>query len=352
MTSAAGSIDSMSIADIPDGPDDSFLTMGSDSVPEPDRFSWWAEVVDELMPVSISSAHAPRFEGRLEAVGMLPRSQVTTFTFSPMTARRSLAQIRRQDPEDYFMILVGGRSSIRLEQSRNVACLGSGEMTLYSSSRPLISDFHDPEQRCRMTVLRLPRTALPLADGRADRLLAEPLPTGTGSAALLAPYLTGLPDAARNCGPAELARLGSVAVDLAASLLAARLGEQDALPVETRRAALLARINAFIDHNLADPWLRPAAIAAHHHISVRTLHTLFRDAPEPVAATVRRRRLQRSHADLTDPALRHRTIGETAARWGFRNPADFSRAFRAAYGVSPSEARERAQNAKDLGTGC
>ncbi|MDO0934345.1 hypothetical protein QQY66_22620 [Streptomyces sp. DG2A-72] len=103
----------MSIADIPDISDipeetsgqdapgaSPFLTMGSGSVPEPDRFSWWAEVVDELMPVSISSAHAPRFEGRLEAVGMLPRSQLTTFVFSPMTARRSLAQLRRQDPED------------------------------------------------------------------------------------------------------------------------------------------------------------------------------------------------------------------------------------------------------------
>ncbi|WP_210594123.1 helix-turn-helix domain-containing protein [Streptomyces sp. GESEQ-35] len=328
------------------------LTMDAGSLPASDRFGWWAEVVDEIMPVSIRSAHAPSFEGRLETVGVLPRSQATTFTFSPMTARRSLTQIRRQDPEDYFILLVGGHSSVRLEQARSVACLGAGEMTLYSSSHPLISDFRDPGQQCRMTVLRLPRTVLPLAGGRADRLLAEPLSAGTGSAALLGTYLTGLPEAARTCGPAELARLGSIAVDLAASLLAAHLGDQGSLPVETRKAALLARINAFIDHNLADPWLRPAAIAAHHHISVRTLHLLFRDAPESVAATIRRRRLERCHADLTDPALRHRTISETAIRWGFRNPADFSRSFRGAYGTSPSEVRERAQNAKDLGTGC
>ncbi|MFD6189710.1 helix-turn-helix domain-containing protein [Streptomyces sp. NPDC060275] len=48
------------------------------------------------------------------------------------------------------------------------------------------------------------------------------------------------------------------------------------------------------------------------------------NAPGPTSAT---------------PRLRHRTIGETAARWGFRHPAAFSRTFREAYGISPTEAR-------------
>nr|WP_240982698.1 hypothetical protein [Streptomyces sp. S3(2020)] len=37
--------------------------------------------------------------------------------------------------------------------------------------------------------------------------------------------------------------------------------------------------------------------------------------------------------------MRHRTIGETALRRGFRQPADFSRAFRRAYGHASSEVR-------------
>ncbi|MEV7015945.1 helix-turn-helix domain-containing protein [Streptomyces sp. NPDC093991] len=128
-------------------------------------------------------------------------------------------------------------------------------------------------------------------------------------------------------------------MDLAVSLLAARLGNQGSLPTEVRRNALLTWINAFIDHHLADPALDPAAVAAHHHISLRTLHQLFRSEPETVAATIRRRRLERCRAGLTDPGLRHRTIGETAPRWGFRHAADFSRAFRRAYGMPPTEVR-------------
>ncbi|MFD7689287.1 helix-turn-helix domain-containing protein [Streptomyces sp. NPDC059781] len=114
------------------------------------------------------------------------------------------------------------------------------------------------------------------------------------------------------------------------------------LPVESRRQVLLARIDAFITHNLSDPELSPATTAAHHHISVRLLHALFEEEPETVGATIRRRRLERTRADLADPRLRHRTIGEIALRWGFRHPADFSRAFRRAYGISPSDFRHTA----------
>ncbi|MGO4423445.1 AraC family transcriptional regulator, partial [Streptomyces sp. MCAF7] len=85
-------------------------------------------------------------------------------------------------------------------------------------------------------------------------------------------------------------------MDLAATLPTARLGAQDTLPAETRNAVLLARINAFIDHHLGDPELGPAAIAAHHHVSVRTLHLLFQSEPETVSAWIRRCRLEHCHA--------------------------------------------------------
>ncbi|MGC5018148.1 helix-turn-helix domain-containing protein [Micromonospora sp. DT47] len=43
-----------------------------------------------------------------------------------------------------------------------------------------------------------------------------------------------------------------------------------------------------------------------------------------------------------DPASAHLTVHEVAARSGFRDPAHFGRAFRAAYGLSPREHRDRA----------
>ncbi|MFJ8745915.1 helix-turn-helix domain-containing protein [Embleya sp. NPDC127516] len=324
--------------------------VSSDGVPAPDRFGWWAEMVGrQVMPVSIRSAHSARFSGAAQAVEA-PHTQVTAFGFSPMTARRSAVQIRRHDPECYYLVLVRG-TPIRLEQSRRTACLEAGGMTLFSTSHPLDCDFTDAGRRTRLTLMRLPRGTLPLAGGRADRLLGEPVCTRTGPASLLASYLAQLPRAARGSSPGHLARLGAIGVDLASTVLAAVLDAHGTLPAATRKAALLARVRVFIDHHLADPALRPAAIAAHHHISVRALHELFRDEPESVASTIRRRRLERCHADLADPALRHRTIGETAVRWGLR-PGDLSRAFRALYDTTPQEVRTQARDADDPRAPC
>lgn len=319
----------------------SVVSASTDAVPPAERFAWWTDMVaDHVMPVTARSEYAARFRASVEAVDM-PGTQVSSFSFSPMSARRSLRQIRRVDPENYYVVLVRG-GAIRLTQERRTACVEPGGMVLLSTSHPVECDFVDRGRQVRTTMLMLPRTALPLGPGRADRLLAEPFPVHSGAAALLGPYLTQLPHAARDCASIELARLGAVGVDLAATVLATRLGALSSLPAETRKNLLLTRIQAFIEEHLPDSDLTPKAIATHHHLSVRTLHQLFREEPESVATTIRRRRLERARTDLLDPALKHRTIAETAARWGFRNPGDFSRAFRAEFGESPGEARRGA----------
>ncbi|NUU26490.1 MAG: helix-turn-helix domain-containing protein [Streptomycetaceae bacterium] len=315
-------------------------SVSTDPLPPAERLSWWNEMVGrEVMPVAIRCAYGGRFHGVAEVVES-PDSQVATFTFSPMSAKRSPLQIRRRDPEAYFLILAHG-TPIRLEQDDRAACLGVGDMALFSSSHPLTCDFVDLGRYTELTLVRLSRAGLPLRNGRADRLLGETLRADSADTALLAGYLTRLPDAARSAGPTESAKLAAIALDLVATVLAVRLGAQDALPTETRTAALLTRIRTIIDLHLGDPGLDPAAVAAQHHISVRTLHSLFRGEPETVAASIKRRRLERCHADLLDPALRRRSIADIARRWGFRHPGDFTRAYRAAYGHPPSETRNR-----------
>ncbi|MEU5099326.1 helix-turn-helix domain-containing protein [Streptomyces sp. NPDC020996] len=62
-----------------------------------------------------------------------------------------------------------------------------------------------------------------------------------------------------------------------------------------------------------------------------------------VSAFVREQRLSRCRRDLADPSLAHHSIRFVAARWGFPRPAEFTRTFRAATGLSPSEYRETAR---------
>lgn len=128
-------------------------------------------------------------------------------------------------------------------------------------------------------------------------------------------------------------------LDLLTVVLAARLDRRKTVPPDTRQRALLLRIHAFIEQRLTDPVLSPGAIAAAHHISIRHLHRLFETQGTTVADWIRHRRLDRCRRDLLDSAQLTRPVGAIGTRWGFTDPAHFSRVFRAAYGLPPSEYR-------------
>ncbi|MEV6075188.1 helix-turn-helix domain-containing protein [Streptomyces sp. NPDC052069] len=122
--------------------------------------------------------------------------------------------------------------------------------------------------------------------------------------------------------------LGPATLDLATAFLVCRPGLLDRVQPESRTRMLLARIDHFIDANLTDRTLSPSDIAAHHHLSVRTLHTLFRQRERTVSATIRHRRLEGARAALSNPRLRTLPISAVAAQWGFTDATLFSRTFR------------------------
>ncbi|MFF0628734.1 helix-turn-helix domain-containing protein [Streptomyces sp. NPDC004296] len=79
------------------------------------------------------------------------------------------------------------------------------------------------------------------------------------------------------------------------------------------------------------------------HLSLASyLHRLFQREEATVAAWIRRRRLEAARRDLADPALRTLPVHAIATRWGFSRAADFSRAFRTAYGTPPRDYRSQA----------
>ena len=105
----------------------------------------------------------------------------------------------------------------------------------------------------------------------------------------------------------------------------------------SRGALALARSAMEIaDARLTDPGLSPSSLARDLNVSVRTLHRSFAKTGEPVAAYIRRRRLERARAELAMPTSRP-DITEIAARWCFADNSHFTRAFRKQYGETPSQ---------------
>jgi acetamidase/formamidase/AraC-like DNA-binding protein len=105
------------------------------------------------------------------------------------------------------------------------------------------------------------------------------------------------------------------------------------------RAATLHRLCQAIERRLDDPDLTPAKVALAEGISERYLQKLFEGTGSSFTHYLRERRLQRTSADLSNPAEAHHSISEIAFRAGFNDSAHFSRAFRHRFGVSPREFR-------------
>jgi AraC-like DNA-binding protein len=249
-------------------------------------------------------------------------------------ARRTARHISSTDADLYKVdVLVSGRGLI--EQDRRQAALQTGDLAFVDLSRPARWAMA-PSVRCLGVVF--PPAMLPLPREQVARLtgvrIAGDEATGALASSLARQVVGHLDD-----GGAQRARLGTAVLDLLAVALASRLDRPEQLPPESRQRALLLQIRAFIEQNLGDPDLTPRTVAAAHYISLRYLHKVFETEETTVAEWIRCRRLERCRRDLLDPELRALPVNAVAARWGLLNAAHFSRAFRAAYGVTPGEYR-------------
>jgi AraC-like DNA-binding protein len=303
------------------------LEFRATDVPAAAREDYWRHVLGEtlgpLEPVDVPDRVRV---GDLGAVRVGELSQRR-----PGGARRTARHLRGVDRELCKVdVLSRGRGVVA--QDGREAALAPGDMTLVDLSRP--ARWSMSPVRC--VAVTFPRALLPLSPDELGRLTAVRVPGDRGPGAPASAFVLGL---AGRLGEAGGARLGTALVDVLAVALASRLGRADALPPATRRRDLVRRVHAYIEARLGNPGLTPRAVAAAHHVSVRYLHRLFEAQEATVAELIRRRRLERCRRDLLDPALRREPVAAIGARWGLANPAHFSRAFRAAYGVPPTEYR-------------
>lgn len=127
---------------------------------------------------------------------------------------------------------------------------------------------------------------------------------------------------------------------LLAGVIRANSQSRAATRVELRKSQFRA-ICRRIDREIGDPDLGPAALAAQFFVTRPTLYRMF----EPhggIGKYILGRRLTGVFRDLSDPSLAHERIAVVLHRWGLENHTAAGRAFRAAYGMTPSECRSRA----------
>ncbi len=246
------------------------------------------------------------------------------------------ADLERRAKEDIVGFQFVGKGVELVREGGRQLALTAGDVVLWDSLAPTEVEIIEPFYK---RTLLFPRDRVLAVCPRLGEQDAFPPLDRSGPARLLVRFMNAL--------VAELPQLDGAAQAAAATaaLELLRGAVEPTLPASraSTRAAMRAEIRRYVRTHLQDTALGPGSIARAYAMSIRALHALFEDADESVAGLVRRERLTRCIEDLQQP--NGGSVTEIAFRWGFSDAAHFSRLFKRAYGVTPSEIRQHARSA-------
>lgn len=294
---------------------------------------WSSLVSSSFVPLTAEVSAKKPFVGNLSArnFGDLAVHQIDA---TPQTIERDCAVARSDNPAYYKISFQQTGQCLLIQDGREVV-LEPGQFAIYDTSRPYTLMF---DKDFSTTVMMAPRVFL----GSESYGLSQLTAVGLGERHQLSSPIARLMEYAGqsliNLSQGVGNRLVLTVIDLLKEVLVAELHPASCLsglpPSKDQR--MLNAVLAYIDQRLADPQLNPKQVAAAHYISLRSLHQLFENNNNTVAATIREKRLERCYEDLLRPSQRDVPVAAIGARWGFQDPAYFSRIFKQKYGVSPS----------------
>lgn len=235
----------------------------------------------------------------------------------------------------YFKLYWQLNGESRIRQGGREAVLRRGMWSIYDTSREYTIEASD---HTRALMLLIPqeesRTWLPAAAA----LAGNAVPSGGLDRVVLASLTTLLREPSALDADSQHA-LQDAAVSLIERALTSRVRELGLRRPHSE--ATLERIRRYVRENLTDPQLTVDSLARDLGIARRTLYNLFETTGTTPRAYIQQERLLRARDMLLNPAWRDAPVSDIARFAGFADPAHFSRAFTARYGVPPGVWRAR-----------
>lgn len=298
-----------------------------------DRPDYWAAgIAEHFFPMSLQPPDDHPFTARLTG-GHVGPVGVGSIRGVPHRVARTARLIAATDPDCILLYLLR-QGLCRLEQDGRSCVLGSGDLAFQDTSRPSAFDALDGLD---VVMFSVPKWFIGGVESLA-RLTSVPLSQHRRPIVSMAvPFLASFAQAAETGRLSEPEAEGLA--DMLATMVRLLRGDCDGQSLERESPAevLLGRMRRYALDRLHDPTLGPEQIAQAHFVSTRYVHKLFAASGTGVAAWIREQRMERAAQDLriaTDSSIAH-----IASRWGYRDAASFSRAFRQAHGRSPRDVR-------------
>lgn len=301
----------------------------TDATPQRERFAYWRDVVCRtIFNMSIESP-PERFSARMSARSSGPLRFATSTSTGNYQLVRNHRDIASASPDHYSIFLqLSGRTVVH--QNDHTIAMNADDIAIYDGRLPIHAAIYDGGRAMAV----IPRAVI---DRRAPWLRKHPVQKFSKNSpfvdlarrhllTLIADDFT-LSDTATSVLTENLCNLLALAsaTDIAPNRL------QPELQVE----ALLA----FCRQNLHDPDLSPQLVADHLGVSVRTLHSRFKQIGTTFGRWMLEHRLEACRAALRDQNQRALNISEIAYRWGFNDLSHFNKTFRMRFDMAPSEWR-------------
>ena len=299
----------------------------TDTMRARERFDYWRDAVcNAVFGISIE-APPERFKARIAARSSGPlrfaKSQSTDYHIV-----RSREDIARAPADHYSIYLQISGQTISVLREETIT-LNAGEIGFYDGREP----FHGVHSGSRAIVVVpcaiIDRRAPWLRERSSHKLLS------------ISPFL----DLARH-HLLQLNATDSVLSDSATSILTDNLCNLVALAsaadIEPRRLQpelQMEAILALCRQDLQDSNLSPESVADRLGISVRTLHSRFRQMGQSFGRWVLDSRLEACRTALRDQGQKALNISDIAFRWGFNDLSYFNRSFRGRFEMTPRQWR-------------
>lgn len=314
------------------GGPDPYLTVSTEGVEQGDRIDFWRSLYRDFAEVEVDPEQRDGFAARSETWRLGPFS-VTQATTTGMNFRRRTSHCAAGDGDLWVFRLSHGPvwTSVGGDQVERV---GPGRLWMTRTTRASLTVVPAGVY----TIVTLPADACPELTAGLSRL-----PTGVQKAAgagLLADLFGVLPGRLRETPASALGPLSDVLRGVVACSL---LGDLKMADIQTavEGPLLRDRVIRVIHENIGSARLDVDRLCQLSGVSRSVLYRMFvRDGG--VASYVREARLRLVLGDLQNPSLAAVPIARIAERRGLHNAPSFSRAFRRAFGCSPSEARTAA----------
>lgn len=294
---------------------------------------WSQHVASSFVPLEFTTENERTFSGHMETVPA-PRACATLIEARGHTVTRTPELISEGDKSRYKIGLqVTGTAT--LSQDGREAHLQPGDLAIYDTSRPYLLTY--PNDMSSLVLMVSPQS-LGISEEQIRDLTAVRLPADSTLTKLVSPLLAEVAKHPQLFGSATQGRLASNAVDLLATVFRTALDIR-AISRDDEVGLLKSRIMGFIELHIRNPQLNAKMIADAHFMSVRSLYALFEDDEQSIAQAIRSQRLEGAMRDLTDPAKLSVPISKVASSWLFLDAANFSRAFKTHFGMTPRQAR-------------